>query len=66
MKEELSEELVQSVREMGAITRGEVEPTRTAQLTKPDVKEVCEGRELPTIEIDEIDYLTRCASSFCV
>ena len=42
MKDELFQELLQSVREMGAITRGEAEPSRAAELTIPDVKQVRE------------------------
>lgn len=43
MKDELFEELVASVREMGAIQRGEAEPMRATQLTMPDVKEMREN-----------------------
>lgn len=43
MKDELFQELVQSVREMGAITRGEAEPSRVTEVTTPDVKEVRES-----------------------
>ena len=43
MKDELFDELVQSVREMGAIRRGEVQPARVTELSIPDVKEVREN-----------------------
>jgi putative transcriptional regulator len=40
MKEELFKELVASVREGGAILRGEVEPSRTFQMEGPDIKRI--------------------------
>ena len=40
MKDELFQELLQSVREMGAIRRGEAEPARVTELSIPDVKQV--------------------------
>ena len=42
MKDELFQELLQSVREMGAIGRGEVQPARVTGLSTPDVKQVRE------------------------
>ena len=42
MRDELFQELLQSVREMGAITRGEAEPSRVTELAVPDVKQVRE------------------------
>ena len=42
MNDELFDELLQSVREMGAITRGETEPARVTELATPNVKEVRE------------------------
>lgn len=40
MKEELFDELVASVREGGAILRGEKEPSRTFTVETPDVKRI--------------------------
>jgi putative transcriptional regulator len=46
MKEELFAELVESVREGGAIMRGEKEPSRTFVVTGPDVKGIREQYNL--------------------
>jgi len=43
MKEELFAELLESVREGGAILRGKVKPSRTFRLDEPDVRTVREG-----------------------
>ncbi len=40
MKDELFDELVQSIREGGAILRGETEPSRTFIVEAPDVKAI--------------------------
>ncbi|MFQ5592966.1 MAG: helix-turn-helix domain-containing protein [Anaerolineae bacterium] len=40
MNEELFNELVESVREGGAILRGEIEPSRTFVMDGPDVKRI--------------------------
>ena len=40
MNEDLFEELVQSVREMGAIERGETQPARVSTLSAPDARRV--------------------------
>jgi len=42
VKKELFEELLDSVREGGAILRGELEPARTFPLNEPDVRSVRE------------------------
>ena len=42
MKDELFGELQQSVREMGAISRGEAQPSRATELSIPDVKQIRE------------------------
>ena len=42
MNDELFDELLQSVREMGAIARDEIEPARVTELATPNVKEVRE------------------------
>ena len=46
MKEELFEELRQSVREGGAILRGRRKPSRAFQVGEPDVRAVREGYRL--------------------
>ena len=46
MKEELFAELVESVREAGAIMRGEQEPSRTFVVAEPDVKSIREQYKL--------------------
>ena len=46
MKEELFTELVESVREAGAIMRGEQEPSRTFVVPEPDVKSIREQYKL--------------------
>ena len=43
MNDELFDELLSSVREMGAIQRGEVEASRVTELTVPDAREVREN-----------------------
>lgn len=43
MEDELFQELMQSVREAGAIVRGEAQPTRTTTLSTPDVKPLRES-----------------------
>lgn len=43
MKNELFEELLSSVREMGAIQRGEAEAARVTELTTPNAREVREN-----------------------
>lgn len=40
MKDELFDELVASIREAGAIHRGEKEPSRVFKVEKPDIKEI--------------------------
>lgn len=40
MKEEMFQELLQSVREAGAIMRGEMKPSRVFVIEKPDVKAI--------------------------
>jgi len=40
MKKEMFQELLQSVRETGAIMRGEMEPSRVFVVEKPDVKSI--------------------------
>ncbi len=46
MKDELFAELVESVREAGAIMRGEKEPSRTFVVPEPDVKSIREQYKL--------------------
>jgi putative transcriptional regulator len=46
MKDELFAELVESVREAGAIMRGEQEPSRTFVVPEPDVKSIREQYKL--------------------
>ncbi len=46
MKDELFAELVASVKEGGAILRGEVEATRTFHLDRLDIKRIREGYNL--------------------
>jgi putative transcriptional regulator len=46
MKEELFAELVESMREAGAIMRGEKEPSRIFVVTEPDVKSIREQYQL--------------------
>ena len=46
MKDELFAELVESVREAGAIMRGEKEPSRTFVVEGPDVKSIREQYKL--------------------
>jgi len=46
MKEELFAELIESVREGGAILRGEKEPSRTFVIEGPDVKSIREQYQL--------------------
>ena len=50
MNDELFAELVESVREGGAILRGEQEPTRRFEIAAPDVKQIREGYELSQSE----------------
>ncbi len=40
MKDELFEELVASIREAGAIRRGEKTPSRVSKVEKPDIKAI--------------------------
>ncbi len=40
MKEEMFQELLQSVREAGAIMRGEMKPSRVFVVERPDVKRI--------------------------
>ena len=40
MKDEMFKELLQSVREAGAIMRGEAEPSRVFVMERPDVKSI--------------------------
>lgn len=42
MNKELFEELLESVRQGGAILRGELEPVRTFELSEPDVRVIRE------------------------
>ena len=42
MNKELFEELLESVRQGGAILRGELEPARTFELSEPDVRTIRE------------------------
>jgi putative transcriptional regulator len=46
MREELFAELVESVREAGAIMRGEKEPSRIYVVAEPDVKSIREQYQL--------------------
>ncbi|MEW5959974.1 MAG: NadS family protein [Chloroflexota bacterium] len=46
MKEELFAELVESMREAGAIMRGEKEPSRIFVVAEPDVKSIREQYQL--------------------
>jgi putative transcriptional regulator len=46
MKDELFAELVESVREAGAIMRGEQEPSRSFVVPEPDVKRIREQYKL--------------------
>jgi putative transcriptional regulator len=46
MKEELFAELVASVREGGAILRGEIAPSRVFAMDKVDIKTIREGYQL--------------------
>ncbi len=46
MKDELFAELVASVKEGGAILRGEKEPTRTSHLDRLDIKRIRKGYNL--------------------
>lgn len=50
MNDELFEELLQSVREGGAILRGEKEASRTFVVEAPDVKDIREQYELSQTE----------------
>ena len=50
MNDELFTELVASVREGGAILRGEQEPTRRFEISAPDVKQIRERYELSQSE----------------
>ena len=43
MKDELFEELIASVREGGAILRGEAKPARSFEIAAPDVKRIRES-----------------------
>ena len=54
MKDELFQELLQSVREMGAITRGEMQPSRATELSIPDVKQVREKLGFSQIEFARV------------
>ena len=46
MNEELFAELVTSVKEGGAILRGEQEPSRKVHLESPDIKRIRDGYDL--------------------
>lgn len=46
MKNELFDELISSVREGGAILRGEASPSRTFSIEGPDIKEIRRGYQL--------------------
>jgi len=46
MNEELFDELMESIREGGAILRGEIAPSRTFTLNAPDIKQIREGFSL--------------------
>ncbi len=50
MKQELFAELLDSVREGGAILRGEKEPARRFEIEAPDVKQIRERYELSQSE----------------
>lgn len=50
MNDELFNELLESVREGGAILRGEQAPARKFELAAPDVKHIREGYELSQSE----------------
>ena len=47
MNEELFAELLESVREGGAILRGEKAPSRKFEIEAPDVKQIREDAETP-------------------
>lgn len=46
MKEELFEELLESVREGGAIFRGQQNPSRSFEMSAPDVRRIRKGYDL--------------------
>lgn len=50
MKDELFSELLESVREGGAILRGEVAPSRAFEMEVPEVKEIREAYDLSQAE----------------
>lgn len=50
MKDELFSELVESVREGGAILRGEKEPSRTFEVEPPDVQAIRDSYQLSQSE----------------
>ena len=50
MNDDLFAELVDSVREGGAILRGEKDPSRRFEITAPDVKRIREGYKLSQSE----------------
>lgn len=50
MKDELFDELVESVRQGGAILRGEAKPSRSFEITAPDVKRIRESYKLSQLE----------------
>ena len=46
MKDELFDEMISSVREGGAILRGEISPSRAFSIEGPDIKEIRRGYQL--------------------
>ena len=50
MKDELFDDLLESVREGGAILRGEEEPSRAFDVEAPEVKRIREGFDLSQAE----------------
>lgn len=54
MKEELFEELMQSIKQGGAILRGETEPSRQYDIDNPDVRAVREKYGLSQIKFAEL------------
>jgi putative transcriptional regulator len=50
VRDELFDELEASVREMGAILRGETQPSRVVVVEAPDVRSIRDGYQLSQIE----------------
>ena len=54
MKEELFEELMQSIKQGGAILRGEIEPSREFDIENPDVRAIREQYGLSQTKFAEL------------